>query len=365
MKKCFSDLRCTMSREASTSSYMFHSCLLEAEGYAKSRNSLKHQLSYMRLFQEDPNDDPISEKIFKKMSEAPLTNFGCESNFAQLDLECRRGSGQTTLQTMSNRNMVKTNQYFNTEEWKQLSPELRAKSWKDARSGEAAKIVRSMQQDFLNKVKAAESLARQAKISKKAKKNEKCLKLLEEVKDHGGPITPNDIHKLDLLTDSEILTEVRYLRQTVAPNIREKRKVDRKFLKFSKSELIQQIKSVLKPENEEIGDINTLLMNSLKLATAAHDQSAVDVVNEGEELAGEVSLGTVAIFEGPLGERKVGVVLTKDTLQFYQPSRYGFEPEDLTSEICDWKITTTIEDFDFISRRTGVYLRCSLRKEDL
>ena len=214
-------------------------------------------------------------------------------------------------------------------------------------------------------MKAAESLARQAKISKKAKKNEKCLKLLEEVKDHGGPITPNDIHKLDLLTDSEILTEVRYLRQTVAPNIREKRKVDRKFLKFSKSELIQQIKSVLKPENEEIGDINTLLMNSLKLATAAHDQSAVDVVNEGEELAGEVSLGTVAIFEGPLGERKVGVVLTKDTLQFYQPSRYGFEPEDLTSEICDWKITTTIEDFDFISRRTGVYLRCSLRKKDL
>lgn len=365
MKRCFSDLLKQISEASTKTQDMSGTALLEAEVFAHAYNALKHQLDYMKFFQEGPNDDPISEIQLKKMDEAPLTNSGCESNFAQLDLECRRGSGQTTLQTMSNRNMVKTNQYFNTEEWKQLSPELRAKSWKDARSGEAAKIVRSMQQDFLNKVKAAESLARQAKISKKAKKNEKCLKLLEEVKDHGGPITPNDIHKLDLLTDSEILTEVRYLRQTVAPNIREKRKVDRKFLKFSKSELIQQIKSVLKPENEEIGDINTLLMNSLKLATAAHDQSAVDVVNEGEELAGEVSLGTVAIFEGPLGERKVGVVLTKDTLQFYQPSRYGFEPEDLTSEICDWKITTTIEDFDFISRRTGVYLRCSLRKKDL
>ena len=84
--------------------------------------------------------------------------------------------------------MVKTNTFFETEEWNQLEPELRARCWKQARSGEHAKIVRSMQEEFLKKVKAAETLARAAKIQQKVKKNEKCLLPLDEVKMHGGPV---------------------------------------------------------------------------------------------------------------------------------------------------------------------------------
>ena len=362
MKECFSGLLSQMSKSATTSTDMSGSQLLEGEVYAKAHSSLKNQLDYMKFFQEPSEDDPISNATLKKMDEAPLTNTGCESNFAQLDLECRRGSGQTTLQTMSNRHLVKTNDYFNSEEWKQMAPELRSKSWKDARSGEQAKIVRKMQQEFLNKVKASESLANLEKIKKKAKKNEKCLKTLEEVKKHGGPITPKDLDNLVKLTDSEILYEVKYLRQTVAPHIREKRKVDRKFVKFSKEELIQQIKNVLKPENEELGDIDNLLLKSVRESSgSSFVEKEVDMAASEDRMV----LGTVAVFEGPLGERKVGVVLSQDTLQLYQPSRYGFEPEDLTSELCEWKISTRIEDFDFISRRTGVYLRCSIRKEDL
>ena len=77
-----------------------------------------------------------------------------------------------------------------------------------------------MQKEFLNKVKDSE--ANQEKIRKKVrKKNEKCLKLLEDIK--WCPITPNDLSKLDHLTESEILSEVRYLWQTVAPNMRETR----------------------------------------------------------------------------------------------------------------------------------------------
>ena len=53
--------------------------------------------------------------------------------------------------------------------------------------------------------------------------------------------------------------------------------------------------------------------------------------------------------EGPLGERNVMVALTKNTFQLYQPTMYGFEPEDLTLDICDWKMNTEIEDFDLIS----------------
>ena len=105
-----------------------------------------------------------------------------------------------------------------------MEKELKNKAWNDARSSEQAKIVRAMQKQFLDKVKASEAVANQEKINKKIKKTEKCLKLLEQIKGHGGPITPNDLNKLENLTESEILNEVRYLRQTVAPNIRDKKK---------------------------------------------------------------------------------------------------------------------------------------------
>ena len=353
MKIFFSDLLNQLSTSALKTTGMSGSQLLEAEVCSKVQSALKNQLDYLKFYREDSEEEPISEETLKKLDEAPLTNSGCESNFAQLDLECKRGSGQTTLQTMSNRHMVKTNQYFNSEDWKNMEPELKTKAWKDARSGDQSKIVKKMQKQFLDKVKASESLANQERIRKKSRKNAKCLELLEVVKKHGGPITPNDLNKLEDLTETEILKEVRYLRQTVAPNIREKRKVDKKFVKFTMEELIQQIKNVLKPQSDEVSSIENLLLNSLK------DTSSED------DLEGNIEIGIVGVFEGPLGERKVGVVLTKQTIQFYQPTRYGFQPEDVTEESCDWKISTKIDDFDFISRRTGVYLRCSVKKTDL
>ena len=361
MKLVFSDILTKLSSSATKTSDMSGSELLEAEISAKVHESLRNQLNYMKYYREDSESDPISDSVLKKLEQSPLTNSGCESNFAQLDLECRRGSGQTTLQTMSNRNMVKTNQYFNTEAWKQMEKELKNKAWNDARSSEQAKIVRAMQKQFLDKVKASEAVANQEKINKKIKKTEKCLKLLEQIKGHGGPITPNDLNKLENLTESEILNEVRYLRQTVAPNIREKRKVDKKFIKYSKEELIQQITSVLKPENEEeLGNIDMLIKNSIFEPTKSTEHEE----RQGETDEGHL-LGTVAVFDGPLGERKVGVVLSKETIQFYQPTRYGFQPEDLTTEKTDWTMSTMIDDYDFITRRTGVYLRCSISKTDL
>ena len=228
----------------------------------------------MKFFQNNPEEE-IDEQTAKKMELAPLTNSGCESNFSQLDLECRRGSGQTTLQTMSNRHLVKTNQYFDSEEWKQLAPELKVKCWKEARSGEQAKIVKGMQEEFLKKVRAAESLARIHKIKQKIKKNEKCLLLLDQVKLHGGPVSANDVDKLDNLSEADVLAEVRYLRQTLAPNIREKRKVENKFRKFTKMELIQQIRSVLRPENEDFVDVNCLLLNSVRGPGGQREEDAV------------------------------------------------------------------------------------------
>ena len=118
--------------------------------------------------------------------------------------------------------------------------------------------------------------------------------------------------------------------------------------------MIEHIKGVLKPENEDFEDIDALLLKALKDVKDGED-------NVEMEATGSSSLiGTVALFEGPLGERKIGVVLSEDRIQFYHPSRYGLEPDDLTSEMCEWKVATKIEDYNFITRRNGVYLRCSV-----
>ena len=151
---------------------------------------------------------------------------------------------------------------------------------------------------------------------------------------------------------------MRYLRQTIAPNIREKRKVEKKFVKFSKLELIQQIKSALRPENEELGNIEILLKNSAKEHLKSAEKDSEDTVDEA-------GADTVALFEGFLGERKIGVVISKDTVQFYHLTRYGFQPDDLTSVISDWKLVKQIDDYDYISRRTGVYLRCPVSRVDV
>ena len=100
-------------------------------------------------------DDTFPHDIEEKQNDAPLTNSGCESNFSQLDLECRRGSGQTKLQTMSDRHMVKGNRYFDTEQWMLMSSELKNKEWKQARNSKESKVVKEMKREFMEKVKAA------------------------------------------------------------------------------------------------------------------------------------------------------------------------------------------------------------------
>ena len=75
------------------------------------------------------------------------------------------------------------------------------------------------------------------------------------------------------------MNEVRYLRATIAPNIREKIK-DRdtkKFIKLTISELIDQIVNVLKPKSgiSEFELIENLLKENLALETGA--DTSVDV----------------------------------------------------------------------------------------
>lgn len=354
LKQFYSNLLSDLSAAAKKTSSMSGSELLEASVAGNVHDGLQNQLHYMKFFSDDLDDSDAFEKI----DDAPLTNSGCEANFSQLDLECRRGSGQTKLETMSDRHMVKGNKYFETEQWKLLSSELKRKEWKTARSSKEAKIVRDMKKEFIEKVKAAENLASKEKIRRKQKKTERCFKLLEQVKLHGGPISHADLDIIDKLTDEQLLSEIRYLRHTIAPNIREKRKVGKKFEKFSGEELRNQILNVLKPENECDADIEMLLYES-NFEKVTEGNSAEKQIAEAES-----TIGMVAVMEGPLGERRVGLVLTEDVVQLYHHTRYGFEPDDVTEVSSDWKVVEVLEDYDYITRRTGVYLRCSLSNKE-
>ena len=52
---------------------------------------------------------------------------------------------------------------------------------------------------------------------------------------------------------------MRYLRATIAPDIRGKRKEGNKFVKFTKEELVFQIKNAIKPTAERAVDVVSLL----------------------------------------------------------------------------------------------------------
>ena len=144
-------------------------------------------------------------------------------------------------------------------------------------------------------------------------------------------------------------------KRSLGPNIREKRKVGNKFEKFSREELLNQIFNVLKPENEYVKDIDHFLLAVLGDNTKT-DSDKDDI---------DMNVGNVALVEGPFREKRVGLVMSKDTIQLYHFTRYGFEPDDITADNSDWKVLTVIEDYYLINRRTGVYMRCSVSKKDL
>ena len=114
----------------------------------------------------------------------------------------------------------------------------------------------------------------------------------------------------------------------------------------------------MKPENDHETDIEQLLFES-NFEKVTECDSAEKNMDDADS-----TIGNVAVMEGPLGERRVGLVLTKEVVQLYHHTRYGFEPDDVTEVSSDWKVVEVIEDYDHITRRTGMYLRCSLSNKE-
>ena len=136
--------------------------------------------------------------------------------------------------------------------------------WKWARHSNEVKEVRKMEADFLETIKQAKHLALKKKEQLKKKKSEKLLEILRKCKSHSGPVTPDEINLLDNLSENELLLEISYLRLTVAPHIRQRRRITLpsgkyKYEKLTIPELKTSIQNAVKPESVLRNDISELL----------------------------------------------------------------------------------------------------------
>ena len=122
-------------------------------------------------------------------------------------------------------------------------------------------------------------------------------------------------------------------------------------IKFDKTQLIDQIKNVIKPLSAERQDVEGVL-------------SCIFTVREEEgnkTECGDVSIegllpGVVGQFEGPLNETKAGVVVAvgeQTMLQLYESRRLGFIPSSSPPQpLDDWNMLEEIDDYFYVTYPT-------------
>ena len=203
----------------------------------------------------------------EKLQYAPLTNLGCESEFAKFDNRIKVSGGSTSISTHSMKNIVVTNGLLIDPDFVN-KPELeRRQRWKWARNSEEAIRAKKLESEFVAHVKYCQDQALKKKELLKKKKIHKTHQQLFQI--HGGPITPSTINRLKKLNEKQLLAEIGYLRATVAPDIRQKRRVKLangryKFENFSLKELRESIKCVLQPEDNVTSSVELLLKAALR-----------------------------------------------------------------------------------------------------
>lgn len=226
-------------------------------------NTVNRQLKEMDFFNPDVN----SHADENKLKFAPLTNLGCESQFARLDNKVRIAGGSTSLQTHSRKAVIAKNGLLVNPTFSEQNAESKHKKWKWARNSEQVARAREVEKEFLEKVQIARQLSVKKKEDLKKKKNANIMKALDTCKLHGGPISPSNLDILYRLNEKQLLVEIGFLRLTVAPCIRQKRRVQIgnkfKYQNFTVDELRAGIKSTVQPENKVEDDLDELLKSVL------------------------------------------------------------------------------------------------------
>ena len=185
-------------------------------------DTVQRQLEEMRYFYEE---ESITEETETELKHAPLTNLGAETKFAKLNNRLMVSGGTTSIDTRSRKDIVATNALLVDSSFTELSSDEKKKRWKWGRASENVKVARKLNKDLLKTIETNKRLALEKKKELKKKNAAKALRTLEKCKDHNGPITTRNIDILQNLTVNELLCEVAYLRNTIAPNIHQMRRV--------------------------------------------------------------------------------------------------------------------------------------------
>ena len=138
----------------------------------------------------------VSNNTLVKLEHAPQTNLRCESSFSLFDSMVGKCSGGTSI-----KRVVSQDKFL-------VRPKLERKElWSWARKSEESVKARRIEEDMLKTICNVKKMALEVKMQKKKKK------LLQKIKAHGGPVTPNTINvMLPQLTSKELILEISYLR---------------------------------------------------------------------------------------------------------------------------------------------------------
>ena len=178
------------------------------------------------------------------------------------------------------------------------------------------------------------------------------METLELCQEHKGPLVPDTIHRLDTLSDEQVMAEASYLKKTIAPNLRYKYKFEGKFVKFSINQIKLQIKDVIQPED-------TVSNNPPKLLTDlfTNDEKPVDNGSNNDGTESGCSVGSLGIWEeNASGERKVGMKVEGGSLQMFREKRHGLVPFGLLEASSDWTFKQEITDDIYEIKNNIIYL---------
>ena len=118
---------------------------------------------------------------------------------------------------------------------------------------------------FLGHCKDVKKLVLTKKEELKRKKNLRLLQTIDICKQHGGSLTENNLELVESLSEKQLISEILFLRLTVALNICQQRRVkDSNTGKFRVKRftevLCTSIRNTIKPEHEIDKNVDRLLL---------------------------------------------------------------------------------------------------------
>ena len=165
----------------------------------------------------------VNHEVEEKIKHTPLTNSGCESRAAQLGVMTDFVGGSTSIETLSNKQIVKVNGYLKTSDF--TTDEQTSHLFKWARTTTECKKVKEINKELNARVQLTKIASLQAKEQLKKKKAARIIKLVQQCNNHGGPINENNIENLlDSLNYSQLVNEVSLIKATVGKEVKLRKK---------------------------------------------------------------------------------------------------------------------------------------------